>query len=107
MRMDKWTALWLVAVVSLVLVLVLELLGAISLSDLTANPILLLVGIVIVAVLSAVGAMFLGVFLTQRVFASSQFTPFEREMLAMREEVRQIREQVEALLRRLEGEPKG
>lgn len=97
MTINRWTALWIVAVVALLIVLGFELSGLISLEDLLANPILFLIAFVIVAVLSAVGAMFIGVFVTHRIFASGGFTPFEREMLSMREEVRTIREQLEAL----------
>ncbi|MFQ5920372.1 MAG: hypothetical protein ACE5I4_10080 [Thermoplasmata archaeon] len=99
MTINRWTALWLVAVVALLVVLGFELSGLIFLEDLLANPILFLVAFVIVAVLSAVGAMFIGVFVTHRIFASSEFTPFEQEMLHMREEVREIRERLEEVTR--------
>lgn len=108
MSVDKWTVLWAAAVAALLLVLIFELVGIITLEDLVANPILFLIAFVLVAVLSAVGAMFIGVFVTHRIFASSSFTPFEQEMLAMREEVRRIRERVEELTERAEeGPPEG
>lgn len=97
MNLTRWTALWIVTVAALLVILGFELSGLLSLEDLLANPILFLIAFVIVAVLSAVGAMFIGVFVTHRIFASGSFTPFEREMLSMREEVRAIREALEAL----------
>lgn len=95
MRLNWWTVLWIVVVLSLLIVFILQLSGILTLEDLAANPILFLVAFVTVAVLSAVGAMFIGVLLTHRIFASSEFTPFEKEMLRMREEVREIRERLE------------
>ncbi len=97
MRLNWWTVLWIIVVASLLLVFVLQITGVLTLADLAANPVLFLVAFVIVAVLSAVGAMFIGVFVTHRIFASSEFTPFEREMLHMREEVREIRERLEEI----------
>ncbi len=97
MRANWWTILWIVVVASLLIVFVLQISGVLTLADLAANPVLFLVAFVIVAVLSAVGAMFIGVFVTHRIFASSEFTPFEEEMLRMREEVRQIRERLEEI----------
>ncbi len=97
MRPNWWTSLWIVVVASLLIVFVLQISGVLTLADLAANPVLFLVAFVIVAVLSAVGAMFIGVFVTHRIFASSDFTPFEKEMLRMREEVREIRERLEEI----------
>ncbi|MFQ5908998.1 MAG: hypothetical protein ACE5JE_09295 [Thermoplasmata archaeon] len=107
MRPNWWTVLWIVVVAALLAVFVLQLMGVLTLADLAANPVLFLVAFIIVAVLSAVGAMFIGVFVTHRIFASSGFTPFEREMLRMREEVREIRERLEqASVERHPREPK-
>lgn len=97
MRLNWWTFLWIVVVAALLVVFILQISGVITLADLAANPVLFLVAFVIVAVLSAVGAMFIGVFITHRIFASSEFTPFEQEMLRMREEVREIRERLEEI----------
>lgn len=104
--MNRWTILWLVIVALLLLVLVFELAGIVTVEDLIANPILFLIAFVIVAVLSAVGAMFIGVFVTHRIFASEEFTPFEREMLSMREDVRAIKERLEEVLEGLQNPPK-
>ncbi len=82
----------------LLVILIFELFELITLEDLIANPILFLIAFAIVAVLSAVGAMFIGVFVTHRIFASGNFTPFEREMLSMRQEVRAVKEKLEELL---------
>ncbi len=98
MNLNRWTVLWIVTVAFLLVILIFELFELITLEDLIANPILFLIAFAIVAVLSAVGAMFIGVFVTHRIFASGNFTPFEREMLSMRQEVRAVKEKLEELL---------
>ncbi len=98
MTLNRWTVLWILIVAFLLVILSFELLGVVTLEDLIANPILFLIAFVIVAVLSAVGAMFIGVFITHRIFASGSFTPFEREMLSMRKEIQAIKERLEELL---------
>jgi predicted membrane protein len=105
--LNRWTVLWIIIVALLLVILVFELVGIVTLEDLIANPILFLIAFVIVAVLSAVGAMFIGVFLTHRIFASEEFTPFEREMLSMREDIRAIRKRLEEVLKALRNPPKG
>lgn len=102
MSLKRWTILWLIVVVSLLVVLIFEIAGVFRIEDLIANPVLFLIAFVIVAVLSAVGAMFIGIFVTHRVFASSDFTPFEREMLSMRQEVKAMRDELERLLKVVE-----
>ncbi|MFQ5838277.1 MAG: hypothetical protein ACE5HJ_05785 [Thermoplasmata archaeon] len=101
--MNRWTVLWIVTVALLLLILAFELVGIVTLEDLIANPILFLIAFIIVAVLSAVGAMFIGVFLTHRIFASEEFTPFEREMLSMRQDIQAIKERLEQVLKSLQN----
>ncbi len=98
MSINRWTILWAVIVIILIIVLSFELVGVVAIEDLIANPVLFLIAFAIVAVLSAVGAMFIGVFVTHRIFSSADFTPFEREMLQMRKEVQAIREKLEDVL---------
>lgn len=103
MNLNRWTILWIAVVVLLLTVLVLELGGVFRIEDLIANPVLFLIAFVIVAVLSAVGAMFIGVFVTHRIFSSADFTPFEREMLHMRREVQTIKDRLEEVLKALQN----
>lgn len=97
MTINRWTVLWIAVVALLLIILVLEIGGFFRLEDLIANPILFLIAFSIVGVLAAVGAMFVGIFVTHRIFAGEAFTPFEREMLTMREEVQAIKERLEEI----------
>lgn len=99
MTLSRWTILWVLVVVILLTILVLEVAGVLRIEDLIANPVLLLIGFSIVGILAAVGAMFIGIFVSYRIFAGERFSPFEREMLDMREEVQAIRERLEELVR--------
>jgi hypothetical protein len=56
--------------------------------------------IVFITILALVGALFIGIYISQRLQSGSGFTPFEEEMLKMRADVKALREQVEDLQRR-------
>ncbi len=103
MNLNRWTVLWIIVVLALLTILAFELAGLFRIEDLIANPVLFLIAFVIVAVLSAVGAMFIGVFVTHRIFSSADFTPFEKEMLRMRKEVQTIRDRLEEVLKALQN----
>ncbi|MFQ6127501.1 MAG: hypothetical protein ACE5QW_01150 [Thermoplasmata archaeon] len=73
----------------------------ITFGDIIANFFLFLVVLVIIAILAVIGAMFVGVFISHRIFSVRAFTPFEEEMLQMREEVVEIKEAIERIENRL------
>jgi hypothetical protein len=86
----------------LMVVLVAQMTDVISFGDIIANFFLFLVVLVVIAILAIIGAMFVGVFISHRIFSVKAFTPFEEEMLKMREEVAEIKEAVERLDRQPE-----
>ena len=88
-------------VIILVVVLVAQMTGVVTFGDIIANFFLFLVVLVIIAILAVIGAMFVGVFVSHRIFSVKAFTPFEEEMLRMREEVTDIKEAVQDLKERL------
>ncbi|MFQ6107040.1 MAG: hypothetical protein ACE5QF_05580 [Thermoplasmata archaeon] len=100
-RIGKWTLLWLTIVMILIIVLVAQMTGVITFGDIIANFFLFLVVLVIIAILAVIGAMFVGVFISHRIFSVKAFTPFEEEMLKMREEVNEIRKTLERIEREL------
>ncbi len=55
----------------------------------------------LIAVLSIVGAVFVGMFVSHRILSTKGFTPFEQEMLHMRQEVGDLRRQIEQIAERL------
>ena len=101
MRINRWIVIWVIVVVSLILIEIAQLAGIIQFTDLIANFFVFLIALVIIAVLAAVGAGFLGVMISHRIFSVREFTPFEEEMLKMREDLREVKESLKKLEERL------
>ena len=53
--------------------------------------------IVFITILALVGALFIGIYISQRLQSGSGFTPFEEEMLKMRADVKALRDEVAEL----------
>ena len=53
--------------------------------------------IVFITILALVGALFIGIYISQRLQSGSGFTPFEEEMLKMRVDVKALRDEVAEL----------
>ncbi|MFO8109671.1 MAG: hypothetical protein R6U17_03995 [Thermoplasmata archaeon] len=51
--------------------------------------------LVLVSVFAMIGAIFLGMFISHRVFSSQEFTAFEEEMLKMKNDIDHIRKKLE------------
>lgn len=97
MRVSKWTILWLVIVAILVIIWGSMLAGLIHLADIVFNFFLIIFSLVVIAILAIIGAVFVGIFVSHRILSAQGFTPFEREMLEMREDVKKIRERIDAI----------
>ena len=102
----RWIALWAAIVLALSGIELGIVAGVISIDPLT-NFYFVILGIAVIGILSIIGAVFIGIFMTHRIFSRQEFTPFEREMLAMREDVKRLTAKVEELGARLVGIPKG
>ena len=87
----RWWALWAAFALSLVAVELGIVFGVIIFDPLT-NFYFVIVVIAAIGVLAIVGAVFIGMFMAHRMFSRQEFTPFEREMLEMREEVKRLAE---------------
>lgn len=101
MRVSKWTLLWLVVVLVLAIVWGSMLAGLISFTDIVLNFVLIIFSLVVIAILAIVGAVFVGIFVSHRLLSAQGFTPFEREMLEMREDVKRITAKLQTLESRL------
>jgi hypothetical protein len=53
-----------------------------------------------------IGAIFLGMFLSHRILSIGGFTPFEEEMLKMREDIKTINEKLNSLINTETDKPK-
>lgn len=71
--------------------------GFIPVRDIFASFITFVFTLVIITVLAIIGAVFLGMFISHRVFSTRQFTAFEEEMLKMKEDIEYIKEKVEEM----------
>lgn len=100
----KWAALWATFVLALVAIEILIVSGVLSIDPLT-NFYFVILAMAVIGVLAIIGAVFIGIFITTRVLSSEEFTPFEREMLEMREDVKRLTAKVEELTARLAGNP--
>ena len=94
--------LWSVVLVALVVLELAEVthLFTFPISQVLADPVTLVVSLVFVTILAIVGAIFVGIFITTRLLTTRGFTPFEEEMLRMREELGEIRRAVDDLRER-------
>lgn len=101
----RWLVLWVAIVLALAAIWLGILSGVISFDALT-NFYFVVVAIAVIGILSIIGAVFVGIFLTQRILTSREFTPFEKEMLAMREDVKKLTAKVEELSTELAGNPR-
>ena len=97
MKISKWTFLWLVIVLALMIVWGSMLAGLWRATDLALNFFLIIFSLVVIAILAIIGAVFVGIFVSHRIISAQGFTPFEREMLEMREDVKWIKEKMLAI----------
>lgn len=93
----RWVLLWLIVVIVLFSIFVGEITEAIRLTDIISYFFVFVLALVIIAVLAVIGAAFMGVFISHRIFSVKSFTPFEEEMLQMRREVKEIKKKVDEL----------
>jgi len=98
----RWVLLWFVVVLALVAIELGFLTGVLRFNLLT-NFYFVILAIAVIGILSIIGAVFVGIFLIYRIYYRQEFTPFEKEMLAMREDVKTLTAKVEDLAERLAG----
>lgn len=105
MNLSRWTLLWILVVGVLIAIEVGVVTGALDPYNLGAQVYAILLALAFIGILAFVGATFLGIYVSHRILAVQEFTPFEQEMLRMREDVRQLRQRVDELALVLRGTP--
>lgn len=100
----RWLALWTGFVVALVAI---EISVVVLGIDPLTNFYFVIVAIAVIGILAIIGAVFVGIFVASRILSSQEFSPFEKEMLAMREDVKNLTAKVEELTVRLGADPGG
>jgi hypothetical protein len=100
-RLSRWALLWILVVGVLVAVELLVATGRITPGDVSGSFLVIVYGLVVIAVLSFIGAVALGIFVSHRILSGKGFTPFEQEMLRMRQDVRELADRVEEIAARM------
>jgi hypothetical protein len=93
----RWVLLWLLIAGVLLAVEVGLVLGLITPGSFLG----FIFAITIISVLSIVGAVFVGMFVSHRILSTAGFTPFEQEMLRMRQDLHELTEKVAEIAARL------
>jgi len=70
-----------------------------------ADPVSLAVSLVFTTIVAVTGAIFIGIYISSRFLGPRGFSPFEEEMLRMREDLAELRRAVEDLRDRTLGPP--
>jgi hypothetical protein len=100
-RISRWVLLWILVVGVLVAIEISVLTGLINASDPIGSFFTFLFALVVISILSIVGAVFVGMFVSHRILSTKGFTPFEQEMLRMRQDVRELTARVEEIATRI------
>ncbi len=72
--------------------------GIVEIKDVFVYIMSAIVGWIVLIVLALIGAILIGMLLSHRILSTGAFTPFEEEMLKMREEIKTINEKLEKLV---------
>jgi uncharacterized protein YneF (UPF0154 family) len=98
MRISRWILLWILIIGVLVSIEIGLITGRL---DPIGSFLVFIVALMVISVLSIVGAVFVGMFVSHRILSTKGFTPFEQEMLRMRQEVRELSERLGEMAARL------
>ncbi len=107
MKVSRWTLLWLLIVAVLAVIWVGVIVGWITPGNLVTSFLGFVFALVVIAILAIIGAVFLGMVISHRIMSGQGFTPFEEEMLKMRQEVRELHSRLDALMEKLDAGPNG
>ena len=91
--------LWTLVIVALVVLELAEVthLFTFPITAVLADPVTLVVSLVFTTIVAIIGAIFVGIYITTRLLGPRGFSPFEEEMLKMREEIHEVRLSVDRL----------
>jgi len=87
--------IWLLIIAVLAIFEVLQLTGVLRVSAIVANFYLFMFSLVTVSILAVIGAIFVGITIAHRMMGNTDFTPFEKEMLTLKEQVDRIEKMLE------------
>jgi membrane protein implicated in regulation of membrane protease activity len=98
-RIPRWTLFWILVIAVLVIVEIAEItrLFTLPLGIAALSPLTIIVSLVLITILALVGAVFVGFYLSSQIYSARGFTPFEQEMLKMRQEVSDLHRELKEL----------
>ncbi|UCG68226.1 MAG: hypothetical protein JSV09_10410 [Thermoplasmata archaeon] len=73
--------------------------GIIEITDVFVYLMGAIVGWTALIILALIGAIFIGMLLSHRILSIGAFTPFEEEMLKMREDIKSINKKLDSLIK--------
>ncbi len=93
--------LWSALIVVLVIVEVAEITHSFVLPIQSAitDPLALVFALIFTTIVALVGAIFIGIYISNRMLSPGGFTPFEEEMLRMRKELQELQRSVDQVQR--------
>ena len=96
---------WVAVIVVLLLVELAEIthLFTLPIQAAVGDPLAFVFALVFTTILALVGAIFIGIYISQRMQSTVGFTPFEEEMLRMRAEVRAVKNELTNLREAIGG----
>lgn len=97
-KISLGVAIWIVVVAALIVFEILLVTGVVKVTQITANFYLFMFSLVVVSLLAIIGAIFLGMTIAHRLMDSKEFTPFEEEMLSMKEQINKMEKALEKML---------
>jgi hypothetical protein len=102
MKPSQAIAFWAIVIAALLFVEVAELthLFTLPVQSALGNLLSFVFALVFTTILALIGALFVGIYISQRMQSPGGFTRFEEEMLRMRKDVERISEDVQELRRR-------
>lgn len=71
--------------------------GWIQFQDIFYNFVAFVFGLVLISFLAVIGAVFIGMYISHRIFSSREFTTFEQEMMKMRRDVEEIKTKIDEM----------
>lgn len=105
MRPSRTIVFWTLIIAVLVVLEIAEVFHFFTLGYVTVleNPLAFIFSIVLITSLALVGALFIGIYIAHRILSPQGFTPFEEEMLHMREDVTKLKDKVDVLVHSMES----
>ena len=98
MQSSRWGIfLWSGLIIVLLIIEIAEVthLFTLPLSSAIGDPLAFVSALVFTTILALVGAIFIGVYISARLLSEGGFSPFEEEMLKMRNDLRELKEAVQ------------